>query len=259
MSSELPTNISWTRRIEQYMAATGERAHCLSWAHQRAENMYAMRRTFIDLPVIAVSSMIGFLSVGQGTIWPNDIERVPDVVLGAFSLCVSVLNTVGAYFAWAKKTEGHRIAGLHYAKLYRFISVEMALPRDERTPVHEFLKYCKEQYDRLAETSPALPDCVIKQFVKKFNKDALHEISVPEQMNGLESIHVYNEEDLRIDLNLELTRKKIESDFARSAGDNFSVLTGDNGHATLKVDRPDTNEISPRRNSSGENFDAKEP
>jgi hypothetical protein len=226
MASEIPSNITWTRRLEQYFSATGERAHCLSWAHQRAENMYAIRRTFIDLPVIAVSSVIGFLSVGQNTIWSNE-QNVSNIFLGVLSLSVSVLNTVGAYFGWAKKTEAHRIAALHYAKLYRFISVEMALPREERTPVPEFLKYCKEQYDRLAETSPILPDPIIKEFRAKFSDEALKQISVPEQMNGLEAVHIYSEDDLKQDLHLELTKKRIENEYAKAFGsDALSEVSG---------------------------------
>jgi hypothetical protein len=89
--------------------------------------------------------------------------------------------------------------------------------------------------------------------VKKFSKDALHEISVPEQMNGLESIHVYNEEDLKMDLNLELTRKKIESDFARAAGDNLSILTGDNG-----MSRDTLGSHPVRKSSLDESFEHKE-
>lgn len=212
MSIDVGANITWTKKLENYFASTGERAHCLSWAHQRAEALYSLRRTFIDLPVIVLSSVTGFLSVGSTSMFEGK-EQQATTFLGAVSLFVGVLNTLGSYFSWAKKSEAHRIAAIHYAKLYRFISVEMALPRDERTSPHEFLKYCKEQYERLAEISPPLPDIIVNEFKAKFAKNELKDISVPEQMNGLEAIYVYNESDLAKDLEVTTKTKKIEAVF----------------------------------------------
>jgi hypothetical protein len=102
---------------------------------------------------------------------------------------VGILNTMGTYFGWSKRSEGHRISAIHYAKLYRFISVEMALPRDERMSPHDLLKYVKDQYDRLAEISPLVPTTIISRFQRRFKKYT--DISKPEEANGLEKITVY--------------------------------------------------------------------
>ena len=96
---------------------------------------------------------------------------------------------MGTYFGWAKRAEGHRISAIHYSKLYRFISVEMALPRDERMSPHDLLKYVKDQYDRLAEISPLVPTTIIHKFQRRFKKYT--DISKPEEANGLEKITVY--------------------------------------------------------------------
>jgi hypothetical protein len=190
-AGEIAPNIHWTSKLEDYFASTGEKAHCLSWIHKRAEDLYSRRRTYIDLPVIVLSSMVGFLSVGTSTIFPNSQESA-NVFLGMTSLFVSVLNTAGSYFGWAKRAEGHRISSIHYAKLYRFIHVEMSLPRDERMSPHDLLKYVKDQYDRLQEVSPLIPGLVIQMFNEKFHHET--DISKPEEANGLEKIEVYRGE-----------------------------------------------------------------
>lgn len=179
--------IHWTEMLEEYFASTGEKAHCLSWCHKRSEQLYSVRRTWIDLPVIVISGVTGFLSAGSTTMFPD--PRVSSVALGVASLFVSVLNTAGSYYGWAKRAEGHRISAIHYARLYRFISVELSLPRDERTEPNDFLKYVKDQYDRLQEISPLLPPEVIAEFKKLFANET--EISKPEEANGLEKITVY--------------------------------------------------------------------
>lgn len=188
-------SIHWTEMLEEYFASTGEKAHCLSWCHKQAEAMYSKRKTWIDLPVIVISGVTGFLSAGSTTMF--DDPKTSSVALGVASLFVSVLNTAGSYYGWAKRSEGHRISAIHYARLYRFISVELSLPRDERMDPSNFLKYVKDQYDRLQEISPLMPPEVIEEFQKKFGNEK--EISKPEEANGLEKITVFrNDVDLNV-------------------------------------------------------------
>lgn len=188
--------IHWTEMLEEYFASTGEKAHCLSWCHKRSEALYANRRTLIDLPVIVISGLTGFLSAGSTTLFPD--PRMSSVALGVASLFVSILNTAGSYYGWAKRSEGHRISAIHYARLYRFISVELSLPRDERTIPNDFLKYVKDQYDRLQEISPLIPPEIIREFQRKFKNEK--DISKPEEANGLEKIVVF-----RNDMNLNVS------------------------------------------------------
>ena len=184
-------NIHWTVKLEEYFASTGEKAHCLSWVHKQAEQMYSTRRTFIDLPVIVGSGIVAFLNAGSSSMF--DDPRISSIALGIGSLCIGVLNTLGSYFGWAKRAEGHRISAIHYAKLYRFITVELALPREERMSPPAFLKYVKDQYDRLQEISPLVPQSIVRSFQRKFKNET--EISKPEEANGLEKITVYRRTD----------------------------------------------------------------
>jgi hypothetical protein len=184
--------VTWTKKLEEHFAATGERAHCLSWGHKRSEELYSTRRTYIDLPVIVLSSVTGFCSVGQGIIFEGQ-DKLSSILLGVISLFVGVLNTTGSYFGWAKRTEAHRISSIHYARLYRSIKIELSLPRDERMTPTELLKFCKDQYERLAEISPILPLSVVEDFKHKFQK-YVDTVSFPEEMNGLDPIEVFDPE-----------------------------------------------------------------
>lgn len=185
--SESDSPIQWHTSLEDYFASTGEKANCLAWCHKRAEALYSQRRTFIDLPVIIISAVTGFLSAGSTSLF-ND-PQTSSVALGVASLFVSVLNTAGSYFGWSKRAEGHRISAIHYSKLYRSLMVELGLPREERQPPASLLKAVRDQYDRLQEISPLIPQDVIKEFQTKFSKYT--DISKPEETNGLEHITIY--------------------------------------------------------------------
>ena len=191
-TDETMKNIHWTEMLEEYFASTGEKSHCLSWCHKRAEQIFSTRKTWIDLPVIIISGVTGFLSAGSPSLFTD--AKLASISLGVASLFVSVLNTAGSYYGWAKRAEGHRISAIHYARLYRAITVELALPREERMQPHDFLKYVKDQYDRLQEISPLLPTEVITEFQHKFASEK--EISKPEEANGLEKITVFRGDEV---------------------------------------------------------------
>ena len=195
MSATEIGDVSWNENLEEYFVEQGEQAHGLSILHKQAEAMYSHRKTFIDLPVIAVSSVTGFLSVGSTSMFAGQ-EVISSVVLGVCSLLVSVLQTVGTYFGWAKRAEGHRISSIQYARLHRHLKIEMGLPRDQRQAPGDLLRYVRDTIDRLQETSPLLPIEVVMDYKKKFEK--ITHISHPPEANGLEKITVYSENPLRL-------------------------------------------------------------
>lgn len=195
MTEEIGEAINWTTELEDYFVKTAERSHGLAWLHKRAESTFARKRNFIDLPVIVISSAVGFLQVGSTSMFGSDTS-LASTLLGIGSLFVSVLNTTGTYFGFSKRAEGHRISAIQYNRLYRFLSVEMSLPRESRMSPRDLLKYTRDAYDRLDEISPLVPSEIINEFQKKFGK--LNEIAKPEIANGLEKVTVYTNPLLNI-------------------------------------------------------------
>jgi hypothetical protein len=186
-ATDLGQNVSWTVILEEYFAQTGEKANGLAIMHKKAESIFTRRKTYIDLPVIIGSGAVAFMNAGSSSLFTD--HQLAATALGVGSLVIGILNTMGSYFGWAKRAEGHRMSGIHYAKLYRFINVEMRLPREQRMQPGDFLKYVKDQYDRLAELSPPIPGSVAKEFSHKMEK--YMDISKPEETNGLNKIEIF--------------------------------------------------------------------
>lgn len=193
MSEDISTKISWTENLEEYFASTGEKAHCQAWLHKQAETKYSRLRTAIDLPVIVLSSLNGFLLSGSEQMFGQ--SPMTNVILGIISLFIAVLGTTNTYFSWGKRAEGHRISAIQFSRLYRFLHIELSLPRDERIQPGDLLKMTKDTYDRLQEISPMLPPDVLTLFKQRFEKEK--EISKPEETNGLEKIVIYKENPIR--------------------------------------------------------------
>lgn len=189
MEEDSDRDINWNPQIELLIKDEGEKAFGYAWLHNKSELKYSRAESYISLPVIILSTVTGFFSASSQSLFPN-IDS--SVILGAISIGVGILNTIGTKFAFSKRAEGHRIASIHYGKLHRFINIELSLPRHERMNPNEMLKVIRTDIDRLKETAPAIPECVIKQFNEKFEDET--GIAKPEITNGLSQIQIFREE-----------------------------------------------------------------
>jgi len=187
MGDEHTKDIGWNHKLEEYFASTGEKAHCLSWLHKQCEGLFSWMTAFIDLPVIILSAIIGAINIGSKSLFGDSYSA--SIILGSASIFIATLSSVGTYFSWNKRAEQHRISYIYYSKMYRYLSVEMSLPRHERVRPKDLLKYVRNEYDRLSEISPLFPSSIIKKFNVKFKNET--EISQPEEVNGLEKITIY--------------------------------------------------------------------
>jgi len=182
-------DISWNSQLERVISDEGERCLCFSWLHSNSEKKFTTLNTRISMPVIIMSTVAGSASIGSQTLFGG--ASYANICIGVVSLSVGVLNTIQSFFGWAKRAEAHRISAITYQKIYRFILIELALPRSERMIAGNMLKVVRDQCDRLQETSPQIPDTVINAFKAKFGETTPH-VKKPEITNGLDPIHVYS-------------------------------------------------------------------
>jgi len=181
--------IHWNQQLEEILSREGERALCYSWLHNKSQARFAKLDTNIALPVIVLSTIAGTGSIASQSLFGG--SQTANICIGVISLSVGVMNTVSNYFGFAKRSEAHRISATTYAKIHKFIVIELSLPRNERMKAKDMLKIIREQLERLNEISPQIPDIIIAQFNEKFHDQK--DVSKPEITNGLDPIQVYVE------------------------------------------------------------------
>ena len=182
-------NANWNPQLEKIISDEGERALCYSWLHAKSQKQYSNYNDYIMIPGIVMSTLCGSASIGSSTLFGT--SPYIGVGIGILTLSVGVVNTISSYFSWAKRSESHKHSAARFSKIYRFIVIEMALPRKERIAAKVMLKIVREEINQLHETSPQIPDRIIDLFKKEF-KDSI-DITKPEITNGLEPIHVFSE------------------------------------------------------------------
>ena len=186
--------IRWNPQLERILSSEGERALCFSWLHSRSEKRYSSFTTYVALPSIVLSTVNGFISAAGGALTNNPVSL--SIGVGIVSMGIGMMNTLTTYFAWAKRSEAHRMAASQYSRIHRSIMLELALPRSERIRANDFLKIIRDGLDRLYETAPDISDAIIRDFREKFGSTT-PEVSKPDITNGLDPIEVYVDEDNR--------------------------------------------------------------
>ena len=178
--------ISWNDSLEMLVAQEAEKCGGLSWLHAECERYFSVHTNFIALPVIILSTVNGFLSGSSATIFTN--TQVSSIALGIVSLFTGILSTIGSYFAWAKRTEAHRISSIQYQKISKFLAIELSLPKAERIAAKDILKITREQIERLMEISPAVPEVILAKY--RINFKGNEDIATPEIIQGPRKIHI---------------------------------------------------------------------
>lgn len=181
--------ITWNHELEHLLAEEGEKALGSAWLHNQCEAYYAKRNQWITIPCVVLSTLSGAGSIGSQTMFED--AKTSSLAIGALSIFVGILQTLGSFWAYAKLQEAHRNADIQWSKLHRFIAVEMTLPRQERISAKDMLKICRESIERLSETSPLIPDEILHKFQHKFHKTHVEtHIAVPDVANGLKKIAI---------------------------------------------------------------------
>lgn len=164
-------DIDWTIDHEDILIEWADKAMCFRWLHSRAHALYSKLNYNYTIPVIVISTLTGTANFAQDRV-PVAYQGYFVMVVGGFNILAGIITTIQQFLKITQLNEAHRVSGIAWDKFYRNIKIELTRHPDERMPVNQMLKMCKEEFDRLMETSPNIPDEIISEFKKKF-KDSI--------------------------------------------------------------------------------------
>lgn len=215
-------NIEWTIEHEKILIEWADKAMCYRWLHARSNSKFNRLNTYYTIPVIIISTLTGTANFAQGRV-PAEYQNLYVMVIGAFNLLAGIITTIQQFLKITQLNEAHRVSSIAWDKFYRNIKIELAKYPAERISVVHMIKMSKEEYDRLMETSPVVPDDIVKLFSSSLghSKD-FDRISKPEICDEMRSTDIYrnqwfNEDrvtqkasrEIREKMEIELKNKRI--------------------------------------------------
>jgi hypothetical protein len=162
-------NAEWTVEHEQILVEWADKAMCYRWLHSRSHAMYSYLNTWYTIPVIVISTLTGTANFAQERV-PIEYQSFFVMIVGGFNILAGIITTIQQFLKITQLNEAHRVSSIAWDKFYRNIKIELSKHPDERLNVTQMIKISKEEFDRLMETSPTIPDKIIQTFKTEFNK-----------------------------------------------------------------------------------------
>jgi len=157
----------WTTEHEQILVEWADKAMCYRWLHARSNAMFSSLNAWYTIPVIVISTITGTANFATERV-PPEWQSTFSMIVGGFNILAGIVTTIQQFLKITQMNEAHRVSSIAWDKFYRNIKIELAKHPDERMPVTQMIKICKEEFDRLMETSPTIPEKIIKQFKRDF-------------------------------------------------------------------------------------------
>jgi hypothetical protein len=179
--NEQAIHVDWTEDHENILVEWADKAMCYRWLHGRAHQHFSKANTWFTIPVIIMSTLTGTANFAQDKFSGPTKEYVV-VAIGAVNILAGIITTIQQFLKISELNEAHRVSSLSWDKFYRNIKVDLAKSPIERTPVIQMLKSSKEEFDRLMETSPAIPIKVTKEFKLEFSCPSKEKHLVTEEL-----------------------------------------------------------------------------
>ena len=153
----------WKEEQEKILKTWADKAQCFKVMHERAAKKYWCLNAWITIPVIILSTVTGTGNFAQGS-FPQEYIGFLVVSIGSANLFSAIMSTISNFIGIGQALEGHKFAAISWDKFSRKVQVELSKPREDRVNAKDFVKICQEDYDRLIEISPDIPDDIIRWF-----------------------------------------------------------------------------------------------
>ena len=165
---DLKHRIEWSPENESILVEWCDIGSVYKWLHTRAQQMYSKLHAWFTIPAIVLSTISGTASFAQTSL-PIAYQAYSPLAIGGLNIFIGIFSTVAQYMKISELNESFRVAGIAWDKYARNIRIELAKAPNERTDAYTFLKYSREEFDRLMETSPTIPPKVVVEFTKRFS------------------------------------------------------------------------------------------
>jgi len=160
--------IEWSSQHEKILVDWADKATCYKWLHEKTTREFARKNRWFTIPVIIMSTVTGTANFAQDKV-PSEYLGAYTMAIGTISLVAGIMTTIQQFLKISELNESHRVSSISWGKFHRNIKVELAKSPAERTPVTQLIKACKEEFDRLIETSQSIPNHVVSLFKETFS------------------------------------------------------------------------------------------
>ena len=257
--------IDYNSDLEHLLKIHAEECESFSILHRYSFEKYNERSNYINIPVIILSSAIGFatgIDIGYDKM---------NIILGVSSIFVGIIKSIDTYFQLGKRSESHRLCSLQFQQINKKIMIELSLKRDQRISAKDMLQIIKTDIKNLQDIAPLIDEEIVEMFKKNYGiidpssnkiKFTAH---TPNLCNGLSQVTIngekssYDDDDEMGTRNRGRRRRSSRERNSRGSSRGSSPASYDesdndddnNGEGNSRINRKRVNKQDKQRKSDG--------
>ena len=185
-------NIDYNKDLELLLKDNAEECESLGILHRASYEKYNRLSNYINIPVIILSSAIGFatgIDIGYANM---------NIILGVGSIFVGIIKSIDTYFQLGKRSESHRLCSLQYQQIHKKIQIELALQREQRQTAKDMLSVIKTDIKNLQDISPLVDQDIIDNYNDKYGNYTT--VKKPNFVNGLTEVSINDTDEHGMDV-----------------------------------------------------------
>jgi len=172
--------IDYNNDLEHLLKIHAEECESLSILHRQSFEKYNKQSNYINIPVIILSSAIGFatgIDIGYDKM---------NIILGVSSIFVGIIKSIDTYFQLGKRSESHRLCSLQFMQITKKLQIELSLHRGQRQSAKDMLHIIKTDIKNLQDIAPLIDQDIIDAYNTKYGQYTT--VKKPNFVNGLTEV-----------------------------------------------------------------------
>jgi hypothetical protein len=195
----MQNNEIWHESNEVFFKALGDEAQLQALCHMKSHEEFSTRSRGYQLPIIILSVMCGSGNFVSTSFPENQATIILGV--GVLSIVTSIISSIAQYLKLAEKSEAFRIAYVSWEKFYNNIRFQLSKRREEREELKNYMSSVTNEYQRLQEISPLLPDKITKSILWNKKKVIKQGMNVPVSLRNVKPTGWWDDEKGDITIN----------------------------------------------------------
>ena len=160
---------SWNDHMEDLLKSWGEKAAGLRFIHSKSSNDWnklSNKLTFwgILISTVTSASVLSSTSVDQETITPLLF------VVGGVGMVGSFIQSLKKFYNAEEKAAEHAAVSKQFGSFYRYLSLQLSIPRSDRLQSDELASWALKEFERLQQDAPTLSDDSVNFFKNRFDR-----------------------------------------------------------------------------------------
>lgn len=144
----------------------GNRAKTKRTLHVKASAYYEKWNSIIEMSVIILATIAGLTSFSTVSIEQNLIVQLG---VGIINFIITIFGSIQRYYTMSEKQFLHHYMSVQFSSLSKTVNIEIMILENKPDQVDDFLRKITDEYNKLTETAPMVPENIIKAYEAQTN------------------------------------------------------------------------------------------